>query len=248
MTPTRMSGWHSRLTGPGMGGVFEPKNLNGFGYTHQNPIVLTDPDGSLPMEGASVDAHLAAQMKMSPSERAGFALFGLTCAVAPLVPELALGFAAARPATTMALMTAGTIAAEVSVGPNVVSRAPLVSNASQTFLVGVLKARALQLAGFAERGTPVLVDPSSGIPMATINALRAQGFNLRTVDEAFGTGKLLDPVIRQWAERAGVRVLNFDRARDIGGGFGPQGIRLITQGQKDPAAIAKILTENGVGK
>jgi hypothetical protein len=31
-----------------MGGMFEPQNLNGFGYGHQNPLVLVDPDGNLP--------------------------------------------------------------------------------------------------------------------------------------------------------------------------------------------------------
>ncbi len=36
--------------GKKVGGVFEPRNLSSFGYVHQNPLVLVDPDGRDPQE------------------------------------------------------------------------------------------------------------------------------------------------------------------------------------------------------
>ena len=44
--PSLASDWRSDLVGSGMGGVFGPQNLNGFGYVHQNPVRFTDPDGA----------------------------------------------------------------------------------------------------------------------------------------------------------------------------------------------------------
>ena len=43
--PSLATGWRSHLASAGMGGAFEPMNLNGFGYAHQNPLRVTDPDG-----------------------------------------------------------------------------------------------------------------------------------------------------------------------------------------------------------
>jgi len=48
MLPSRANGWRTNLAGAGMGGMFDPKNLNGFGYVHQNPMRFTDPDGRCP--------------------------------------------------------------------------------------------------------------------------------------------------------------------------------------------------------
>jgi hypothetical protein len=33
-----------------MGGAFNPKNLNGFAYVHQNPVKHTDPTGEGPWD------------------------------------------------------------------------------------------------------------------------------------------------------------------------------------------------------
>jgi RHS repeat-associated protein len=47
--PDLSTDWRAHLGSPGGGGVFEPKNLNSFGYVHQDPVRLTDPDGRCPM-------------------------------------------------------------------------------------------------------------------------------------------------------------------------------------------------------
>jgi RHS repeat-associated protein len=43
--PSVVNGWRANLAGAGMGGMFNPRNFNGFGYAHQNPVKMTDPDG-----------------------------------------------------------------------------------------------------------------------------------------------------------------------------------------------------------
>jgi RHS repeat-associated protein len=48
--PRRTTSWRSYATGPGMGGAFNPKNLNSFGYGHQNPMTMNDPDGNTPID------------------------------------------------------------------------------------------------------------------------------------------------------------------------------------------------------
>ena len=44
--PTVGNNWNVALKGAGMGGAFEPHNLNGFGYTRQNPLRFVDPTGA----------------------------------------------------------------------------------------------------------------------------------------------------------------------------------------------------------
>jgi len=41
------------MSGKPNGGVFNPKNLNMFGYTYNNPVNLVDPDGEAPRTNAS---------------------------------------------------------------------------------------------------------------------------------------------------------------------------------------------------
>ena len=43
--PSLANEWRTNLIGAGMGGMFDPRNLNGFGYVHQNPVRFTDPNG-----------------------------------------------------------------------------------------------------------------------------------------------------------------------------------------------------------
>ena len=43
--PTLGSDWRVDTAGIGLGGVFNPRNLNGFGYAHQSPARITDPNG-----------------------------------------------------------------------------------------------------------------------------------------------------------------------------------------------------------
>ena len=57
--PSLANGWRTNLAGAGMGGMFDPKNLNGFGYVHQNPVQFTDPDGRCP-DGCVITAPAAA--------------------------------------------------------------------------------------------------------------------------------------------------------------------------------------------
>jgi RHS repeat-associated protein len=45
VNPSLDNDWRTRLTGAGMGGAFNPRNLNNLGYAHQNPIKFTDPTG-----------------------------------------------------------------------------------------------------------------------------------------------------------------------------------------------------------
>ena len=57
--PSLANGWRTNLASAGMGGMFDPKNLNGFGYVHQNPVRFTDPDGRCP-DGCVITVPAAA--------------------------------------------------------------------------------------------------------------------------------------------------------------------------------------------
>ena len=55
--PTVLNNWHPHTMGPGLGGAFNPFNLNGFGYAHQSPLKLNDPNGeSATVAGAVIGA------------------------------------------------------------------------------------------------------------------------------------------------------------------------------------------------
>ena len=45
--PTLAMDWRSQLSGAGQGAIFNPRNLNGFGYAHQDPVKFIDGDGQL---------------------------------------------------------------------------------------------------------------------------------------------------------------------------------------------------------
>ncbi|MDO9384542.1 MAG: SpvB/TcaC N-terminal domain-containing protein [Hyphomicrobiaceae bacterium] len=45
ITPSLTTSWKANVDGTGMGGMFEPRNLNLAAYVHQNPLKLIDPDG-----------------------------------------------------------------------------------------------------------------------------------------------------------------------------------------------------------
>lgn len=86
------------------------------------------------------------------------------------------------------------------------ARAVAEATAARTGLFGTLAARLRQLAGFADRGTPVILDENiAGRGVA--EALRARGFNVRDVFEIYGRGGVSDAQISQLAESIGGRVL-----------------------------------------
>jgi hypothetical protein len=47
--PTLANGWQGHPGLPGLGGTFAPSNLALYGYGHQNPATLWDPDGEQPL-------------------------------------------------------------------------------------------------------------------------------------------------------------------------------------------------------
>ena len=71
--PRRTANWRTELNGPGMGGAFNPKNLNGFAYVHQNPVKHTDPTGEGPWDVVFVAYDVYAFVK-EPSWENGIAL------------------------------------------------------------------------------------------------------------------------------------------------------------------------------
>ena len=75
-------------------------------------------------------------------------------------------------------------------------------------------------AGFVSIGTPIIIDNSIGTnPTKLAQALRAKGYNARSVIEIFGSDPK-DLAIKQLAEQLGGKVVAADRGRDIARGFG----------------------------
>jgi RHS repeat-associated protein len=46
--PNLANDWRPDTVGLGLGGMFNPRNLNGFAYAHQSPLQISDPDGNTP--------------------------------------------------------------------------------------------------------------------------------------------------------------------------------------------------------
>jgi len=115
------------------------------------------------------------------------------------------------------------------------------ANAARAELVGALRARVLERAGFSGRGTPIVVDNSIGAnPTKVAEALRSKGVNARSVIEIFGKDPG-DAAIRNLAETVGGRVLAADRGRDLGGGFGRLAIK--TRQGLDVGDFARLIQE-----
>ena len=101
-----------------------------------------------------------------------------------------------------------------------------------------MRARARQLAGFADEGTPVILDENiAGRGVA--EALRGRGFNVRSVQEAFGRGGIADADITQLAETVGGRVLT-QNVRDF-----PSAVRIGVDARVGTHVdtLARILSE-----
>ncbi len=113
--------------------------------------------------------------------------------------------------------------------------------ARKAFLAG-LGNRLRQQAGFAEKGAPIILDENiTGKGVA--EALRAEGYNVRSVREIFGKGEITDPVIREFAEVTGARVLTSDRGRQLGEGFGKLAIQVDARVGTDVKGLTRYLGE-----
>ena len=121
--------------------------------------------------------------------------------------------------------------------------ANVLRSSEQTALISVLRARVYQVAGFAERGTPIIVDQSLGAnPEAVAAALRGAGYNARSVLEVFGKNGIKDPAIKSLADVIGGKVVASDRGRVLGEGFGNLAIP-VSQALRDPQSIVRVVQE-----
>jgi RHS repeat-associated protein len=113
--------------------------------------------------------------------------------------------------------------------------------ARRVFLGG-LRSRLLQQAGFAEKGAPIILDENlmgSGV----VEELRTAGYNVRSIKEIFGKTGIKDPVIREFAEITGARVLTADRGKQLGEGFGKLAIQVDARVGKDVPTLLRILSQ-----
>jgi Domain of unknown function (DUF5615) len=118
---------------------------------------------------------------------------------------------------------------------------------ARSALVDVFRARARQLSGFSESGSPVILDENiSGRGVA--EGLRGRGFNVRSVQEIFGEPGIKDPQINDVAEATGAKVLTQDRGRQIGEGFGKNAIQVDARVGADVDALARYMESKGVEK
>ncbi|HVQ94248.1 MAG TPA: DUF5615 family PIN-like protein [Mycobacteriales bacterium] len=96
--------------------------------------------------------------------------------------------------------------------------------------------------GFADHGAPVILDENLSA-RGFADALRARGFNLRSVEEVFGRRGILDPDINQYAEQIGARVLTMDRGRQLDGGFGRLAVQVDARAARSTQALARLLEQ-----
>jgi RHS repeat-associated protein len=115
-------------------------------------------------------------------------------------------------------------------------------DAANNALLGTLQSRLLQQAGFAEKGAPIILDENL-MGTGVAEGLRSQGYNVRSISEIFGRTGIKDPVIREFAEASGARVLTADRGRQLGEGFGKLAIQVDARVGKDINAISRYLSE-----
>ena len=104
------------------------------------------------------------------------------------------------------------------------SGSPLATKGTTGGLVNTTKAVLRQKAGFSDKGKPIILD-SNLETKGLADALRSQGFNVRSVSEIFGKD-VGDPAINRLANQLGARVLTRDRGRQIGEGFGSNAINV----------------------
>jgi RHS repeat-associated protein len=129
-------------------------------------------------------------------------------------------------------------------GPSGGGTGPTGGGAGSPDLIGLLKARLRQQAGFTSEGTPLIVDTSLGVNSTTVaQSLRDAGFNARSIVEIFNRTKVGDPDIRLVSEAIDGRVVASDKGRDAlkpsGGGF-PDRIKVPQRaGVEDAVRLVK---------
>jgi predicted nucleic acid-binding protein len=86
--------------------------------------------------------------------------------------------------------------------------------AARSNLTATLGSRVTQLAGFSEKGVPLILDENV-MARGLSEGLRAQGYNVRTVTEIFGRTGVADADIINVARSVGGRVIT-NNVRDFG--------------------------------
>ena len=109
---------------------------------------------------------------------------------------------------------------------------------AQRSLIETSRAIARKKAGFSDSGTPIILDTNLQAK-GLADALRAKGFNVRSVSEIFGKD-VGDSGINKLANTLGARVLTRDRGRQIGEGFGSNAIQVDSR-VRSVDDIARIL-------
>ncbi len=96
-------------------------------------------------------------------------------------------------------------------------------------------------AGFSGNGRPIILDEDlSAKGMA--EALRAKGYNVRSVREIYGTGTTDDEIIYDLAKRVDARVLTRDLGRQPTKGFFERGITVDSR-VRTPDEVARVLED-----
>lgn len=204
-----------------------------WSWPNENPVSYSDPTGHIPEYGGGFMSRLAAaDIKMQHDEPGTFAavkaaggLAGFSAVGGPAILAWAANeglFAAAAAlirSGSWGRLVAGLLLpslGNLSGGGGGCSGAP---DSGRQALVNTFSSRLAQQAGFGAQGRPIVLDENLSSRGAA-EALRQAGYNVRSVQEIFGTGGIKDAQILQLAQQIGARVLTADRGRDVGGGFG----------------------------
>ena len=116
-------------------------------------------------------------------------------------------------------------AAPTVVARSVEAESAAIKAQSARALASVLSRVALRRAGFSTEGIPIILDESASAN-GFANFLRSRGFNVRSVEEIWGATGIKDPVIKEFAEKIGAKVLSYDRGRAFGEGFAERVIQI----------------------
>lgn len=96
----------------------------------------------------------------------------------------------------------------------------------------------------ATGGQPLILDESLS-DRGLVEALRAQGFNVRSVRELFRRFGVKDKEIAEFAEAINARVITLDRGNNDPGGFERRAIA-IDERARSPQSIKRVLESKGI--